>query len=159
MKTITSILLLLTIGCWTLFASSENKKEKICITEQEYEIYHLLGVGDYQNETTPYPFSERLDNRFPSISSETVADYNEKNSKTYLLRCVLEKDRKQRLTKTYGGMINAHFSRIGFNKDETEALVYVGWSGVGNTCESDFVHLKKENGKWTIAAKSMVVIC
>jgi len=71
-----------------------------------------------------------------------------------------EKDQKKKKLKTFYGTTTAiGFSRIGFAKDETEALVYMSWSGVGNTCESDFFHLKKENDKWTIVKKVMMVIC
>jgi hypothetical protein len=149
----------MTICSLNLFAQNKNKKEKICITAQEYEVYDVVGVGNYQNETANYPFLEGLESQFPNISSEVVADYNEINNKTYLLRCVLKNDQKKKLKTFFGTTVNQNFSRVGFNKDETEALVYSSWSGLGNTCESDFFYLTKENDKWTIVKKVMMVIC
>ncbi|MEP6911598.1 MAG: hypothetical protein ABI923_02520 [bacterium] len=131
------------------------------MSEQEYAVYEVIGIGNYQNETQNYPFSERDETQFLNISSEVVADCKEKNSKTYLLRCVLKKDqlKKKKLKTYYGTTSDMSFSRIGFNKDETEALVYMGWSGIGNTCETDFYHLRKENDQWKIVKKVMMVIC
>ena len=159
MKRIVSLLLVV-IWISGVFARSEDKKEKLCITEQEYQVYEAAQISNYQNETTNYPFSEHLNTEFPSISPAVVADYQEKNNKSYSLRCVLKKDgKKKNLTRSYGGNVSTGFSRIGFNKDETEALVYVSWSGLGNTCQSDFVYLKKENDKWEVVKKVMMVIC
>lgn len=150
----------MTVCTLNVFAQGKDKKEKICITEQECAVYEVVGVRNYQNETDRYPFSEYVKGLLPNISSEVIADFNEKNSKTYLLRCVLNNNQKKKKLKTfYGTTANQSFSRVGLNKDETEALVLMSWSGIGNTCESDFFHLKKENDKWKIVNKVMVVIC
>jgi len=159
MKKLVLLILLLTICSPGVFADNKPRKEKLTITEEEYAIYEVVGVRNYENETTNYPFRDYGQTLFPNISPEIVTDYAEKNSKTYLLRWVLRKDQKKKLPKSFGGSLTIGFSRIGFNKAETEAVVYVGWSGVGNTCESDFYHLKKENDKWTVVKKVMVVIC
>jgi hypothetical protein len=158
MKTLVSIVLFLTI-CTGLFAENKVKKEKLSITEEEFAIYEVVGVQNYENETSNYPFSEANQPGFPGISSEVATDYRERNSKAYFLRWVLRRGQKKELPKSWGGTLEVDFSRIGFNKNKTEALVYVGWSGIGNTCESDFVHLKKENDRWTVVRKVMVVIC
>jgi hypothetical protein len=159
-KKLISICFLVTVCSLNLLAHDKNKKEKICISEQEFAVYEVIGIRIYQNETDQYPFSEGAESQFLNISSEVIADYKEKNSKTYLLRCVLKKDQLKKKLETYSGRSSdMSFSRIGFNKDETEALVYMGWSGIGNTCETDFYHLRKENDKWKIVKKAIMVIC
>jgi hypothetical protein len=159
MKKLVSIVLFLTICSSGFFAENKVKKEKVTITEEEYAIYEVVGVRNYENETTNYPFRDDNQTGFPNLSAEVVTDYTERNSNTYFLRWVQRKDQKKKLPKSWGGTLTVGFSRIGFNKDESEALVYVGWSGIGNTCESDFIHLKKQDGRWAVVKKVMVLIC
>lgn len=160
MKKLPSILFLVIVCSLSLFAQDKTKKEKICITEQEYEVYELLGIGNYKSETTSYPFSEHVEIQLPNISSGVVADYKEKNSRPYLLRCILRKDQKKKKLKTfYGTTTDVGFSRVGFNKDETEALVYFSWSSPGNNCGTQFVYLNKEHDKWKIVKRVTMVIC
>lgn len=143
-----------------LIARDKDKQEKICITEQEFAVYHAVGVENYESETQAYPFFDGAERLFPNISPDLVADYRDKNSKSYLLRCLLRKDLKKKdLKRSYGGTSTTGFSRIGFNRGETEALVYSSWSGIGNTCESDFYLLRKENDVWKIVKKATMVIC
>jgi len=145
---------------FALLAQDKNTKEKICITEQEYDVYQVAGVGNFRNETIAYPFSEDVESQFAGISPGAVVDFRERNSKTYLLRCVLRRDQKKKKLKTFTETTSTlSFSRIGFNNGETEALVYVAWSGVGNTCGAEFFRLKKENNKWSIVKRVMTVIC
>ncbi len=103
MKKSISIFFLVVVCGFSPFAQDKNKKEKICITGQEYEVYDVLGIGNYQNETFTEPFSEYLESQFPNISSAVVADFKEKNSRTYLLRCVLKKDQDKKKLKRYYG--------------------------------------------------------
>jgi hypothetical protein len=149
-----------TVCSFNLLGQDKDKREKICISEQEYLVYEVIGVGNYQSATTSYP-TEYVESQLPNLSSGVVADFKEKNSKTYFLRCVLKNDqlKKKKLKTYYGTSSDKSFSRIGFNKAETEALVYMGWSGIGNTCETDFYHLRKENDQWKIVKKVMMVIC
>jgi hypothetical protein len=160
MKKLISICFVLAVCDFNL-AQEKNQREKICISEQEYAVYEVIGIRIYQNGTDQYPFSEVAESQFLNVSADVIADYKEKNSKSYLLRCVLKKDQlKNKKLKTYSGAASdLSFSRIGFNKDETEALVYMGWSGIGNTCETDFYHLRKENDQWKIVKKVIMVIC
>src|SRR3712207_1880467 len=146
---LTSLLILSAI----LNCSAQKKSEtpKICITEQEYEIYKTVGVGNFQNETHTYPLSDHVMSELNDISSETVADFKEKNSRAYLLRCVNSPDGKTaRLRKSKGGNASTSFSRIGFNRDGSEALVYDYWQAVGNYCGGEFVLLRKNVGKWEV---------
>lgn len=157
MKTLVLIALLITV-CTNVIADDKSKKEKICITEQEFEVYEAVGILNYYKETSNYPFSESVETQMPNASPDVVADYKDKNSKSYLLRCVLRRDlKKKKLQASVGGTWS--FSRIGFNRGETEALIYASWEGRGNMCGSDFYYLRKENNQWKILKKVMMVIC
>jgi hypothetical protein len=139
-------------------AQDKDKRQKICITEQEFAVYEAIGVENFTSETTAHPLPKNPEEQFPGLSVDALTDYKNNNGKSYLLRCVLRRDLKKKKLKTYY-YSNMDFSRIGFNRGETEALVYMGWSGLGNTCESDFYHLRKEDNKWKVVKKVMMVIC
>ena len=160
-KKLAWIILVTAICASNLFAQKKEKPEKICITPPEAEVYEVIGVGNYHSQTSSFPFVEQARlGFFPKISPEVVTDFNQKNARAYRLRCVLRNDgRKKNLTSYEPTTGTQEFSRIGFNKAETEALVYMGWSGIGNTCESDYFFLRKENGKWLVVKKVMMVIC
>jgi hypothetical protein len=160
MKKLLSIIALTVVCSSSLLAQDKVATEKICITEQEYQVYEAAGVGNFQNETTPMPTSDWLISEFKDLSPSVLADFSKQNNKAYLLRCVLKRDQKKKKLKTYNFTSSTlSFSRIGFNDGETEALVYVSWSGIGNTCGADFILLKKENNKWSTVKKVMTVIC
>jgi hypothetical protein len=132
---------------------------KICITEREYEVYEVVGVGNYQNETSG-DLSEHLVAQLGSISSETVADFKEKNARAYLLRCVDKPGRKTaKLRKSTGGNGSTSFSRIGFNRDGSEALLYRYFEALGNYCGGEFVLLRKKADTWEVIKKVTTVIC
>ena len=141
-------------------AQKKAEKLKICITEQEYEIYNLVGVGNYQNETHTFPLSDYVEAELHEVSPETVADFKEKNSRAYLLRCVEKPGGKQaKLRKSTGGNASTSFSRIGFSHDGTEALVYHYWQAVGNYCGGEFVLLRRGANKWEVVKRVSSVIC
>src|ERR1044072_5191056 len=122
------LILSLALDC---FAQKKAEKLKICITEQEYKIYDVVGIGNYQNETHTYPLSDYVEAELRDVSPETVADFKEKNSQAYLLRCVNKPDGKTaKLRKSTGGNASTSFSRIGFSHDGNEALVYHYWQAV-----------------------------
>ena len=155
---LTSLLILSAV----LNCSAQKKVEKlkVCITEQEYEIYKTVGVWNFQNETHTYPLSDYVLSELNDISPETAADFKEKNSRAYLLRCVNRTDGKTaKLRKSKGGNASTSFSRIGFNHDGSEALVYDYWQAVGNYCGGEFVLLRKNADKWEVVRKVMSVIC
>ena len=139
---------------------AQKRAEKICITELEYEIYNAVGVVNYQNETTTYPLSDYVETELQNISPETIADFKEKNSRMYLLRCVNRTDGKTtKLRKSTGGNASTSFSRIGFSRDGKEALVYNYWQAVGNYCGGEFVLLRKNANKWEVVKRVSSVIC
>jgi hypothetical protein len=156
------ILVSLLLLCAVLNCSAQKKAEKltVCITEQEYEIYQTVGVGNFQNETHTYPLSENVVSELSGISPETVEDFKERNSQAYLLRCVNRPDGKTaKLRKSRGGNGSTSFSRIGFDREGSEALVYDYWQAVGNYCGGEFVLLRKKAGKWEVVKKVSTVIC
>ncbi|HEX8294013.1 MAG TPA: hypothetical protein VF570_19820 [Pyrinomonadaceae bacterium] len=156
------ILASLLLLCAVHDCSAQKKAEKltVCITEQEYEIYQTVGVGNFQNETHTYPLSENVVSELSGISPETVADFKERNSRAYLLRCVNRPDGKTaKLRKSRGGNASSSFSRIGFDREGNEALVYDYWQAVGNYCGGEFVLLRKKAGKWEVVKKVSTVIC
>ena len=156
---ILTALLILSPGL-ACFAQKKAEKLKICITEQEYEIYNVIGIGNYQNETHSYPLTDHFVAQLRDASPETVADFKDKNSGEYLLRCVDKPDGKTaKLRKSKGGNASTSFSRIGFSHDGSEALVYHYWQAVGNYCGGEFVLLRKNAGKWEVVKKVMSVIC
>jgi hypothetical protein len=156
-KLILTSLLILFSG---LYCFAQKKAEKICITEPEYEIYRSIGVGNFQLETSAGRFSEYVETELQSISPETVADFKEKNSSTYFLRCINKADGKTtKLRKSTGGNAYTRFSRIGFNRNGKEALVYNYWAAVGNYCKGEFVLLRKTADGWEILKKVTTVIC
>jgi hypothetical protein len=157
-KLIVTSLLILFAGL-NCFAQKE-KTEKVCITDQEYEIYNVVGVGNYQNETFTQRLSEYAVTELQNISPEIIADFNTKNSRKYLLRCLNKTDGKTaKLRKSKGGNASTSFSRIGLSRDGTEALVYHYWEAVGNYCGGEFVLLRKSANKWEVVKKVTTVIC
>lgn len=157
-KSILTMLLIMISGL-NLFAQKKAEKLKVCITEEEYEIYKLIGVVNYQNETSGVvPSSTFIDTELPGISPETVTDFKEKNSKVYLLRCLNKTDGKEKgLPRSYGN--DASFSRIGFSRDGKEALVHHSWSAIGNQCWSGYYLLRRNVEKWEIVKRATMVIC
>jgi hypothetical protein len=156
-KLILTTLLILSYG---LPCCAQKKVEKICITEQEYEVYNAVGVENYQNETSYSRLSEYVETKLQNISPETIADYKEKNSRTYLLRCLNRTDGKTaKLRKSTVGNASASFSRIGFSRDGKEAVLYHYWQAVGNYCQGEFVLLRKNVNKWEVVRQVTTVIC
>jgi hypothetical protein len=144
----------------SLSAQKKIKPERICITEQEAEVYKSLGAMEYVNDTTIYPLTDWVTNQIPDIAPDLIIDFNQKNDKTYSLRCITKKDGKEKkLKNTYGENASRSFSRIGFSKDGNQALYYYSWSGVGNTCGSEFIYLKRDNDRWKIEKRLTQVIC
>jgi hypothetical protein len=68
-------------------------------------------------------------------------------------------NQKKKLNRSQGPVSSTSLSRIGFNKDETEALVYRYWEAAGDYCGGEFVHLRKANNKWTVVKTLNTVIC
>jgi hypothetical protein len=160
-KILTTIVLIFAAGSF-LAAQKKIKPEKLCISDEEFAVYKVLGVGNFQNETSRYtsPDLDYLKTKLPDISPETLADFQAKNDKTYLLRCLDRTGGKpKKLKRSWGGITSISFSRIGFNTAKTEALVYSGFSTAGNYCGIDLVWLKKKNDRWEIIERVNLIIC
>jgi hypothetical protein len=141
-------------------AQEKDKQSKLCITEQEYKVYDAAGVGNFQNETNTYPLGNHIVAELGDVSPETIANFNERNDRAYSLRCVERPGGKTaKLRRSKGGNASTSFSRIGFNRDWNEALVYHYSQAVGNYCRGDFVLLRKKADGWEVVRKVMTVIC
>lgn len=106
-----------------------------------------------------------------SLTEDTIDDYQLKNEEKQKLEnnfsvrskiiFISEKEENQLFRKGQDGWAKFHkkypkakrmisFSRVGFNKEQTQALVNVSM-GCGWLCgEGSFIILQKENGKWVI---------
>jgi hypothetical protein len=158
-KLILTSLLVLFFG---LYSAAQQKVEqsKLCITEEEYQVYDAAGVGNFQNETHTYPLGDHIATQLGDVSPETVANFNERNDRPYSLRCVERPGGKTaKLRRSKGGNASTSFSRIGFNRDGSEALVYRYSQAVGNYCRGDFVLLRKGVVKWEVVRMIISVIC
>ncbi len=142
------------------FSQSTPEKIRTCVSEQEYEIYGKIGIGNFENATLTELVTPYVIENLAGMSPETVADFSQKNSMTYRLRCINKSDGKEKSLKRYYRVASTvNFSRIGFNKEENEALVYFSWSNFGNTCQSEFILLRRLSDKWEIIDRVTTVIC
>lgn len=114
---------------------------------------------------------EVLKGFIPSISEEIIEDFNSNNEKAHLLKRkftfagkyeLVSESRINKIFKAGGwkaleetypksnGYIR--FSRVGFNKDKTRALIYYE-TRCGSECGSgNYGFFVKENGKWIVEA-------
>lgn len=119
-----------------LIADAENLNSKIPGLTQDT-------INDYQAKKVE---SRKLENSF-TVSGKVV--FLSEEEETQLFRNGL--DGWNKFYKKYpeaNGIIT--FSRVGFNKERTQALVYVG-IGCGGLCgDGSFMFLEKINGKWSI---------
>lgn len=116
-----------------------------------------------------------ISNKNYQLSEDIINDYRSKNENDLKLKdnfsvqnkvlFLSEKEESQFFRKVQeNGWVKFHkkypkakgivsFSRIGFNQENTQALVSVSF-GCGFLCgEGNFILLQKENGKWTIQNK------
>jgi hypothetical protein len=116
---------------------------------------------------------------FSALSRQTADDFTSRNKQAYELSdqfnldvkitFITSGEIKKMFQKSFGnpdgwetfhrryptanGMIT--LSRVGFNEDRSQALIFVGY-GCGWLCGGgDYVLLKKKDGAWKIEAKSM----
>lgn len=137
------------------------------------------GCPMYENEehrrefAMPDTFDSTLSRKQFPVEKETVLDYLEKNKESHILTgisdlgvaylLVTNDDLKgafpergidrawDRFYEEYPGSSGiVFFSRVGFNRDQTEAFVYAGRQ-CGWLCGAGYyVLLRKENGRWVI---------
>src|SRR5262249_22310511 len=114
---------------------------------------------------------QSLTRRMPSLEKETLADFQAKSKRPYPLRPTLELKVPYKLIseKELGEFFGKEYikwdsfyekypqsqgvmelSRVGFNRNRTQALVYRGNQSDGLAGAGGFVLLTKENGLWTI---------
>lgn len=160
MKNLTLTILMLPFASLQCPAQKKAERQKICITEEEQEIYRVSGVTNFQEETIVGGLFEQAEAGLPGVAPETLASYRERNGSAYLLRCVDRPGgRTAKLKKYSGGNASTYFSRIGFGREGKEALVYSAWAAVGNYCGAEFILLRKNADKWEIVKRLMTHIC
>ena len=110
-----------------------------------YEIPSLTQdtINDYQAKKIE---SRKLENNF-TVSGKVV--FLSEEEVTQLFNIGL--DGWNKFNKKYPGANGIiTLSRVGFNKEKTQALVYVGISCGGLCGGGSFMFLEKRNGKWSI---------
>ena len=130
----------------------------------------VIVINDYTSQGL-LADATNINKRESGLTQHTINDYQKKKEKSQKLannfkmtnRVIFlnEKEEKEifregqdgwaKFNKIYpkaNGIIN--FSRVGFNRDKTQALVYRGF-GCGWLCgQGDFIVLRKVDGKWII---------
>jgi len=151
--------LLLFVGLDSL-AHDKVKPPKVCITQDENEIYETIGVGNFQEETAIDRLKDFSVVELGDVLPETLANYRERNDRAYSLRCVERPGGKPaKLRRSPGANASSTFSMIGFDHARTEALVYHYSQAVGNYCRGDFILLRKKSEGWEVVKRVMTVIC
>lgn len=116
------------------------------------------------------------ENLGPAVELETLNDYKAKNRQTHKLDrrlsldvqyALLSEVERREIFETGGGWSEFHaiypnspgvvvtFSRVGFNTEMSQALVYVEDQGDHGAGQGLYVFLTKEEGSWVI--QSMIV--
>jgi hypothetical protein len=111
---------------------------------------------------------ERIESEFEfSLPKPLIADFRNKNNRSYKFNrffdlninyILISKNELDSIFKNgwwgefYEKYPNSqgrtYLSRVGFNKNRTEALFYMGTQSAGLAGIGLFIYLKKENGKW-----------
>ena len=144
---------------------------------EAYEIYALILSSEYRfknakqfvirRETDSYQMCLKPNPEFEERLGPAIAAYVELNKKEWLLQPKLRVDRlyqlvgKDRFKMIFDqGSWEAYyaeypqsqgfiqFSAVGFNKDQTVAVVYMGYGCCGLCGAGQFYVLEKVNGKW-----------
>jgi|GEM_PF-5820638 len=158
MKKLTLTGLLVFFFSLACFARQKVDTLPACISELEYEIYNTVGIANFQNATRAEPVSDYVQAELKGLSSETVADFRQKNRNSYLLSCLnREAGKTTQLPQSTNENVSISFSRIGFNRDKNEALLYILQSG--NHCEAQFLLLKKNVGTWKVVKRVTTLLC
>lgn len=135
------------------FVKNESSPEPLTISN-ETSFYEN---ADYLKET---PFEERIQDfkkYYPSVSEETFVNYESKQVSPSEIRprfnipveYVLVDAKKIKESEGYAAVGMVKLSQVGFNRDKTQAFVYIEYfcplCGFGN-----YILLEKENGNWKV---------
>lgn len=152
------------------------------IDDEEYSVYaFLIGdsefsiIKDHTVIADGFPLGE-IKAKVPTISQETLDDFRLKYSKTAVLNHKLKVKgeylliSKEELSRIFSGndlrkeweqfdkkYPSAHgftsFSRVGFNAQGTEALVYTEYECGWLCANGEYLFLVKDGSKWKIMAR------
>ena len=170
--------MLLSILLMSAFLTAPSQPAPSNYDEAEaYEVYAVILSSEYRfknakqfvirRETDSYQMCLKPNQEFEERLGPAIAAYVELNKKEWLLQPKLRVDRlyqlvrKDRFKMIFDqGSWEAYyaeypesqgfiqFSAVGFNKDQTVAVVYIGY-GCGGLCGAgQFYVLEKVNGKW-----------
>lgn len=170
--------MLLSILLMSAFLTAPSQSSPGKYDEAEaYEVYAVILSSEYRfknakqlvirRETDSYEMCLKPNQEFQERLSPAIAAYVELNKKEWLLQPKLQIDRFYQLVGKdrvkmifdqgsweayYGAYPQSEgfiqFSAVGFNRDQTIAVVYMGY-GCGGLCgRGEFHVLEKVNGKW-----------
>lgn len=139
-----------------------------------------LEYDDSGNPTnkTPEECAQSIEMRFQDISADTIHDYMQKREEAARLlevgtelkvshilvsrkeiEMLLRSSGWRAVREQYGKVAGIiELSRVGFNKDQTEALVYVAFTEGPLAGSGDYCLLRRKRDKWIIVSSSLVWI-
>ncbi|RJQ45966.1 MAG: hypothetical protein C4538_07575 [Nitrospiraceae bacterium] len=143
------------------------------IEEEEYEVYvsvfssgKLDGIPDDYVVLEKETIKEQINKEsWKNIDSAMIDDFNSRNDMRYQLEdkfpssgharlnIQVREQKDMRMSPFDTG--RTYVSRAGFNKDRTEALVYVQHVATPESGIGHYVFLHKGSGKWTISGSSV----
>jgi hypothetical protein len=175
------LILTLTFLCSSVVFGQTEKTSKI--TNEEYAVYMaVLGADNkdfvVENESRMDGlYSKEIEDEiknylkisFKEIKPETLEDFEQKNKESFPIEKKFPTKANYTLLnkKDWGETLNWDnfqkkipnsvglyiFSRVGFSKEGTQALVFVA-SYCGELCgKGNYYFLKKENGEWKIVSE------
>lgn len=144
----------------------------------EQEFGRDVGMLVLRAETRPFvPDWDRLRERLPDLEAETIAGYSARNARSSPLRQFLDLPMEARLltedewkaildqggwdafyARFPGAPGLTELSRVGFNRERTQALIYMGTMSHYLAGAGFFYLLEKEGDSWKVKDQVMVWI-
>lgn len=154
-----------------LFAKDKQSVELLAISNQtsfyDDEKHKAIYGDDYVTVKTAEQRVRHLKENFPSVNEETLFDYDKKKiqlsnlHRNFNLSVGYTLINEEELKSVGNHRINVfsekyeasgmiRLSRIGFNKEKTEAFIYVEFLFCPLCSQSDHLLLEKVDGIWTV---------
>lgn len=168
-----TFVLLLAIAASVSETTGAVLETKDPIGPEEYEVYAAVFASD-KLDGIPYgrvtiereTLTENIDKEnWKEVDGFMVEDFNRKNEKEYALRDKFPPGGKpdikirasvgKRGPFDFSGGGRTYVSRVGFNKANTEALVYVQHVADPEMGVGYYVFLHKKGGKWEVSGSAM----
>jgi hypothetical protein len=169
-------------GKFALLApESEDYKIYSMLIREKYSYRHIKmivildqTVGDHIDHDATGRAKRNIWQSIPHLTQATFADFRDKNQKTYLLDrrfdiqtpyWVINREEQERVAQkrpegqnpfNQEDTASIRFSKVGFNPEMNQALVYVSWF-CGRRCGSGgHILLTRQNDTWTIEAEAPI---